>query len=87
MRNAQPLTPLDGGVLLLYECHEGNYAIRQSLGAERAEDQRVEADFQRGVLRPRRPVQDGLGVGGQPIGEAGPGGIIPAAGRGAGPGN
>jgi len=28
MRNAQPLTPLDGGVLLLYECHEGNYAIR-----------------------------------------------------------
>jgi hypothetical protein len=81
-----PLTPLDGGTLLPYECHEGNYAIRQSLGAERAEDQRVEADFQRGVLRPRRPVQDGLGVGGQPIGEAGPGGIIPA-GRGAGPGN
>ena len=82
-----PLTPLDGGTLLPYECHEGNYAIRQSLGAERAEDQRVDADFQRGVLRPRRPVQDGLGVGGQPIGEAGPGGIIPAAGRGAGPGN
>src|SRR6188768_1116292 len=81
-----PLTPLDGGTLLPYECHEGNYAIRQSLGAERAEDQRVDADFQRGVLRPRRPVQDGLGVGGQPIGEAGPGGIIPA-GRGAGPGN
>ena len=81
-----PLTPLDGGTLLPYECHEGNYAIRQSLGAERAEDQKVEADFQRGVLRPRRPVQDGLGVGGQPIGEAGPGGIIPA-GRGAGPGN
>jgi hypothetical protein len=81
-----PLTPLDGGTLLPYECHEGNYAIRQSLGAERAEDQKVEADFQRGILRPRRPVQDGLGVGGQPIGEAGPGGIIPA-GRGAGPGN
>ena len=82
-----PLTPLDGGTLLPYECHEGNYAIRQSLGAERAEDQKVEADAQRGVIRPRRPVQDGLGVGGQPIGEAGPGGIIPAAGRGAGPGN
>src|SRR6187200_3535190 len=56
-----PLTPLDGGTLLPYECHEGNYAIRQSLGAERAEDQRVEADFQRGIIRPRRPVQDGLG--------------------------
>src|SRR4026207_1072607 len=35
-----PLTPLDGGTLLPYECHEGNYAIRQSLGAERAEDQK-----------------------------------------------
>jgi hypothetical protein len=81
-----PLTPLDGGVLLPYECHEGNYAIRQSLGAERAEDQRVEADLKRGVIRPRRPVQDGLGVGGQPVGEAGPGGLIPAAGRSAGPG-
>jgi hypothetical protein len=82
-----PLTPLDGGTLLPYECHEGNYAIRQSLGAERAEDQKVEADLKRGIIRPRRPVQDGLGVGGQPIGEAGPGGLIPAAGRGAGPGN
>ena len=82
-----PLTPLDGDTLLPYECHEGNYAIRQSLGAERAEDQKVEADLKRGVIRPRRPVQDGLGVGGQPIGENGPGGLIPAAGRGAGPGN
>jgi hypothetical protein len=82
-----PLTPLDGGTLLPYECHEGNYAVRQSLGAERAEDQKVEADLKRGIIRPRRPVQDGLGVGGQPIGEAGPGALIPAAGRGAGPGN
>ena len=82
-----PLTPLDGGTLLPYECHEGNYAVRQSLGAERAEDQKVAADLQRGIIRPRRPVQDGLGVGGQPIGEAGPGALIPAAGRGAGPGN
>jgi hypothetical protein len=79
-----PLTPLDGGVLLPYECHEGNYAIRQSLGAERAEDRAVEADFKRGIIRPRRPVQDGLGIGGQPIGEGGPGGG--GRGRGAGPG-
>ena len=79
-----PLTPLDGGVLLPYECHEGNYAVRQSLGAERVEDGRVEADRQRGIIRPRRPVQDGLGVGGQPVGEAGPGGLV--GGRGAGPG-
>jgi hypothetical protein len=81
-----PLTPLDGGALLPYDCHEGNYAIRQSLGAERAEDEKVAADLKRGIIRPRRPVQDGLGVGGQPIGEAGPGGIIPA-GRAGGPGN
>ncbi|HEU4694098.1 MAG TPA: hypothetical protein VFS23_37285 [Vicinamibacterales bacterium] len=82
-----PLTPLDGGVLLPYDCHEGNYAIRQSLGAERAEDEKVAADLKRGIIRPRRPVQDGLGVGGQPIGETGPGGLIPAAGRAGGPGN
>ena len=82
-----PLTPLDGGVLLPYDCHEGNYAIRQSLGAERAEDEKVAADLKRGIIRPRRPVQDGLGVGGQPVGESGPGGLIPAAGRAGGPGN
>ena len=80
-----PLTPLDGGTLLPYDCHEGNYAIRQSLGAERAEDEKVAADLKRGIIRPRRPVQDGLGVGGQPIGETGPGGLIPAAGRAGGP--
>jgi len=77
-----PLTPLDGGVLLPYECHEGNYAVRQSLGAERAEDVALAADLAKGITRARRPVQDGLGVGGQPIGEGGPGG----RGRGAGPG-
>ena len=80
-----PLTPLDGGVLLPYECHEGNYAIRQSLGAERAEDRALAEDLAKGITRARRPVQDGLDVGGRPTGEgrgrgAGPGG------RGAGPG-
>ena len=80
-----PLTPLDGGVLLPYECHEGNYAIRQSLGAERAEDKALADDLAKGIKRDRRPVQDGLDVGGRPTGEgrgrgAGPGG------RGGGPG-
>jgi hypothetical protein len=79
-----PLTPLDGGVLLPYECHEGNHAIENSLGAERAEDRALAADLAKGIKRARRPVQDGLGVGGQPIGEAGPGGG--GRGRGAGPG-
>ena len=64
-----PLTPLEGGKLLPYDCHEGNYALLQSLGAERAEDRALEADRLKGIIRPRRPVQDGLGVGGQPIAE------------------
>ena len=43
-----PLTPLDGGVLLPYDCHEGNLAIRKSLGAERAEDRALAADLAKG---------------------------------------
>jgi hypothetical protein len=64
-----PLTPLDGGKLLPYDCHEGNYAILQSLGGERAEDRALAADRARGIIRERRPVQGGLGVGGQPVAE------------------
>ena len=67
-----PLTPLDGGVLLPYECHEGNHAMENSLGAERAEDRALAADLAKGNVRPRRRIQGELGVGGQPIGEAGP---------------
>ena len=63
-----PLTPLDGGVLLPYECHEGNEAVRNSLGAERAEDRALAADLAKGIKRERRPVQDGLDVGGRPTG-------------------
>jgi hypothetical protein len=64
-----PLTPLEGGKLLPYDCREGNYALLQSLGAERAEDRALEADRLKGIIRPRRPVQGGLGVGGQPVAE------------------
>jgi len=64
-----PLTPLDGGRLLPYDCHEGNYALLQSLGGERAEDRALEADRLKGIIRPRRPIQGALGVGGQPIAE------------------
>ena len=84
-----PLTPLDGGRLLPYDCHEGNEALTNALGAERAEDKRLAEDRARGINRPRRPVQDGLGVGGQPAGQPGPGGLIPGgvpAGAGAGTG-
>jgi len=59
-----PLTPLDGGMLLPYDCHPGNTAISMSLSAERAEDRAVAADAAKGVVRPRRSVQDdGAGVG------------------------
>jgi hypothetical protein len=63
---SMPLTPLEGGKLLPYDCHEGNLAILQSLGGERAEDRMIEADLARGIIRPRRPISDGLTVGGQP---------------------
>ena len=78
-----PLTPLEGNILLPYDCHEGNLAILQSLGAERAEDQEVEADLRRGVIRPRRPVQDGnpqANGGGRGQGAAA-GAAAPAGGR------
>ena len=55
---SMPLTPLAGGVLLPYDCHEGNYAISQSLSAERAEDRALEEDRAKGIVRPRRPVQE-----------------------------
>src|SRR6187455_558785 len=54
-----PLTPLEGNVLLPYECHEGNLALMQSLSAERAEDRALEEDLKKGIKRERRPVQDG----------------------------
>jgi hypothetical protein len=83
-----PLTPLDGKEILPYECHEGNEALYNSLRAERAEDRRLAEDTAKGINRARRPVQDGLGVGGQPAGQPGPGGRPggPGNGQGAGQG-
>src|SRR5687768_15635371 len=49
-----PLTPLDGGVILPYECHEGNQAVRNSLSGERAEERALAEDLTRGIIRPRR---------------------------------
>jgi len=76
-----PLTPLDGGVLLPYDCHPGNTAISMSLSAERAEDRRVAEDAAKGIVRPRRTVQDdGAGVGAAlPAGRGGRGGAPPPA--------
>ena len=58
-----PMTPLTGGNLLPYDCHPGNYAILQSLGAERAEDRRLEEALARGIIRPREGIQEGAGLG------------------------
>ena len=67
-----PYTSPPGYMVLPYECHEGNLAILQGLGGERAEDKAVEEDAKKGIIRPRRPIQGGLTVGGQPIPESGP---------------
>jgi hypothetical protein len=74
-----PLTPLDGGRLLPYDCHPGNTAISMALSAERLEDRLLAADRAKGINRPRRSVQEcGAGVGAAPI--AGCGEAPPAAG-------
>jgi hypothetical protein len=74
-----PLTPLSGGVLLPYECHEGNLAVRNALSAERAEDRALAEDLAKGIKRPRRGVQES-GVGGG--GNRGRGAAPAGAGRG-----
>jgi len=82
-----PLTPLEGSVLLPYDCHEGNLALMQSLSAERPEDRALADDLKRGVIRPRRPVQDGnpQAAGGNRGRGAGAGAAAPAGGRAGGP--
>ena len=78
-----PLTPLDGGVLLPYDCHPGNAAIQMSLAAEREEDRRYAEDLAKGIKRERRGVQDcGAGVGSQPIAGCTPGATARGGGAG-----
>jgi hypothetical protein len=68
-----PLTPLDGGKLLPYECHSGNAAIQMSLAAEREEDAAMAEAAAKGIKRQRQGVQDGAGVGAAlPAGRGGP---------------
>jgi len=62
-----PYTSPQGYRVLPYDCHEGNLAVLQGLGGERAEDKALEEDARRGIIRPRRPIQGELGVGGQPV--------------------
>jgi hypothetical protein len=55
------LTSEPNNGLLPYECHEGNLGLRNILSAERAEDEALEADLKKGIVRKRRPVQQPLG--------------------------
>ena len=73
-----PLTPLSGGALLPYDCHEGNEAIRNSLAAERAEDRWVEEGIKLGEKRVRRGAQETGGAGGGGRGRGGRGAAPPA---------
>ena len=82
-----PLTPLEGNVLLPYDCHEGNLAVFQSLSAERAEDKALADDLAKGIKRERRGVQEsgaGGGCGGRGRGAGAGGRAGGAGGRGAG---
>jgi hypothetical protein len=62
-----PLTSPPGYVLLPYECHEGNYMLKNSLSAERAEDKALEEDAKQGIIRRRRSVQQNLDAGARPV--------------------
>ena len=62
-----PLTSPPGYVLLPYECHEGNYMLKNSLSAERAEDKAIEDDAKKGIVRRRKSVQQNLDAGARPI--------------------
>jgi hypothetical protein len=69
VRISIPLTAPPGFQVLPYDCHEGNYALLQALGGERAEDRALEEDRKKGIIRARRPVQDGLSIAGSPASE------------------
>ena len=62
-----PLTSPPGYVLLPYECHEGNYMLKNSLSAERAEDKAIEEEAKKGIIRRRKSVQQNLDAGARPI--------------------
>jgi len=51
-----PLMSPPGYQLLPYECHEGDYAVKNALSGERAEDRALEEDAKKGIIRARKPV-------------------------------
>jgi hypothetical protein len=63
-----PLTSPPGFQLLPYECHEGNYMLPSVLSAERTEDRAISEDAQKGIVRPRKGIQQNLNAAGVPVG-------------------
>jgi hypothetical protein len=51
-----PLTSPPGYQLLPYECLEGDYAMKNALSAERAEDDALAADLKKGIVRSRKAI-------------------------------
>jgi hypothetical protein len=51
-----PLTSPSGYQLLPYECLEGDYAMKNALSAERAEDDALAADLKKGIVRSRKAI-------------------------------
>ncbi len=66
-----PLISPEGFQQLPYECHEGNYMLPNVLSGERAEDRALAEDLKKGIIRPRKGVQQGLDAGARPIRQAG----------------
>ena len=68
-----PLISPPGFQLLPYDCHEGNYMLRNVLAGERAEDKAIAEDAKKGIVRARKPVQANINAApGTAAGEGGP---------------
>ena len=62
---SMPLTPLDGGVLLPYECHEGNLAVATRSAPNAPRTRRSPRTSRRGSsARGVRVQESGAGAGG-----------------------
>jgi hypothetical protein len=61
---SMPLTQDDSEPLVPYECHEGNYAMRNILSAARAEEKAIAEAAAKGIIR--RPSATGTAAEGEP---------------------
>jgi hypothetical protein len=68
-----PLISPAGFQLLPYDCHEGNYMLKNVLSGEREEDKAIAEDLKKGIVRARKPVQANINAApGTAAGEGGP---------------